>query len=89
MITCASPSIRAISAERCVSGMESAIAIPTAPPPTSCGTETSAGIPAAAAAPIMVRGSAPRPATRSKGRPCCRASDSISRASRSVRRPMG
>ena len=43
----------------------------------------------AAAAPIMVRGSAPSPATRSNGRPCCRASDSISRASLSVRRPMG
>ncbi len=89
MITAASPSRRAIRAERCLSGMESPTHMPTAPPPTSWGTDTSAGTPAAAAAPIIVRGSAPRPATRSKGRPWARARASISQSQALGAQPHG
>ena len=65
------------------------MAIPTAPPPTNCGIDTSTGTFRAAPAPIMVMGSAPRPAMRSKGTPASAARSRTWRASRSIRRPMG
>src|ERR1700722_13546132 len=89
MITSASPSISAIARDRRAIEIESPIEMPTAPPPTSCGIDTSTGTPLRAPAPIIVQGLAPSPAKYSSETPYWLAAFRISWANRSVRSPIG
>ena len=75
--------------ERGEMGMLSPGDMPPAPPPMSWGMVTSTGTPRCDAAPSMVMGSHPQPATSSKGSPYIRDRFMISPASLSPRSPMG